>query len=107
MNFIRKYIHIAKEMKPKLSGEACTAISEEYSRLRSQDNTNNDMAKVRTVPKSSGHFIMVTVQNCNSSAVSMTPMFQLLLSCLGHFFFKGTKPSNIPEIYAKMFGRIH
>ena len=46
MNFIRKYIHIAKEMKPKLSSEACTAISEEYSRLRSQDNTNNDMAKV-------------------------------------------------------------
>ena len=52
MNFIRKYIHIAKEMKPKLSGEACTAIAEEYSRLRSQDNTNNDMAKVCVLPLS-------------------------------------------------------
>ncbi|XP_043235395.1 zygotic DNA replication licensing factor mcm3-like [Amphibalanus amphitrite] len=49
MNFIRKYIHIAKEMKPKLSNQACTAISEEYSRLRSQDNTNNDMAKTQPI----------------------------------------------------------
>lgn len=35
---MRKYIHLAKYLKPKLSEEACEAISIEYSRLRSQDN---------------------------------------------------------------------
>ena len=34
MQFMRKYIHIARSIKPTLTREACEVISEEYSRLR-------------------------------------------------------------------------
>ena len=43
---MRKYIHIAKIMKPKLTEEACKAIAEEYSRLRSEESNESDVAKV-------------------------------------------------------------
>lgn len=35
--FMRKYIHVAKDMKPALTREAADYIAEEYSKLRSQD----------------------------------------------------------------------
>ena len=43
---MRKYIHIARIMKPKLTIEACEAIADEYSRLRSEDNVESDVARV-------------------------------------------------------------
>jgi len=46
--FMRKYIHIAKAITPKLTKEASDTIAEEYSRLRSQDSEHTDMA--RTTP---------------------------------------------------------
>ena len=46
---MRKYIHIAKCLKPKLSEAACEAISNEYSRLRSQDITEADVARTQPV----------------------------------------------------------
>lgn len=47
MKFMRKYILICKNLKPpKLTEEACDVISEEYSRLRSQDTANSDVARV-------------------------------------------------------------
>lgn len=46
MKFMRKYIHIAKSIKPTLTREACEVIAEEYSRLRSQDKEHSDMALV-------------------------------------------------------------
>lgn len=44
---MRKYIHIAKSIKPTLTKEACEVIAEEYSRLRSQDFEHAEMARVR------------------------------------------------------------
>ncbi|XP_073535312.1 maternal DNA replication licensing factor mcm3 [Phyllobates terribilis] len=48
MEFIRKYIHVAKLMKPVLTSEAADHISQEYAKLRSHDEMNNDRA--RTMP---------------------------------------------------------
>ncbi|KAJ3598806.1 hypothetical protein NHX12_032770 [Muraenolepis orangiensis] len=48
MEFIRKYIHVAKLMKPVLTQEASDHIAEEYSKLRSHDQFNSDSA--RTMP---------------------------------------------------------
>ncbi|XP_076873117.1 DNA replication licensing factor MCM3-like isoform X2 [Brachyhypopomus gauderio] len=46
--FIRKYIHVAKMVKPVLTQEASDYIAEEYSKLRSHDQVNSDSA--RTMP---------------------------------------------------------
>lgn len=43
---MRKYIHIAKVLKPVLTEEASEVIAEEYSRLRSQDFIESDVARV-------------------------------------------------------------
>lgn len=42
---MKKYIHIAKNIKPELTEEACHVISEEYAKLRTID-TESDIAKV-------------------------------------------------------------
>ena len=45
--FMRKYIHLAKGLKPQLTKEAADLISEEYTKLRNQDNLETDhLAKV-------------------------------------------------------------
>lgn len=49
MEFMRKYIHIAKCLKPKLTETACEMISNEYSRLRSQDLMDSDVARTQPV----------------------------------------------------------
>ncbi|XP_076803455.1 zygotic DNA replication licensing factor mcm3-like [Clavelina lepadiformis] len=48
MEFIKRYIHVAKVIKPTLSREAANCIAEEYARLRCQDQANTDVA--RTTP---------------------------------------------------------
>lgn len=47
MEFMRKYIHVAKMIKPVLTQESASYIAEEYSRLRSQSQMNSDIARVR------------------------------------------------------------
>jgi len=42
MKFMRKYIHVAKDMKPILTREAAEHIAEEYSKLRNHDNMQAD-----------------------------------------------------------------
>ncbi|XP_030375934.1 DNA replication licensing factor Mcm3 [Scaptodrosophila lebanonensis] len=49
VEFMRKYIHIAKCMKPKLSEQACEAIANEYSRLRSQEAVDTDVARTQPI----------------------------------------------------------
>lgn len=49
VEFMRKYIHIAKCMKPKLTEQACEAISNEYSRLRSQEALESDVARTQPI----------------------------------------------------------
>ncbi|XP_065082622.1 DNA replication licensing factor Mcm3-like [Ochlerotatus camptorhynchus] len=49
VDFMRKYIHIAKCLKPKLTESACEIISNEYSRLRSQDLMDSDVARTQPV----------------------------------------------------------
>lgn len=40
--FMRKYIHLAKGLKPQLTKEAADIISEEYTKLRNQEGLEND-----------------------------------------------------------------
>lgn len=62
--FMRKYIHLAKGLKPKLTKEAADMIAEEYTKLRNQDNLENDhMARV------SGHHLVVSL---NDQLTSLT-----------------------------------
>lgn len=49
INFMRKYIHIARCMKPKLTEEACEVIASEYSKLRSEESLDSDIARVYNV----------------------------------------------------------
>ncbi|XP_017154896.1 DNA replication licensing factor Mcm3 [Drosophila miranda] len=49
VEFMRKYIHVAKCMKPKLSEQACEAIANEYSRLRSQEAVDSDVARTQPI----------------------------------------------------------
>lgn len=49
MEFMRKYIHLAKILKPKLTEQACDVISTEYSRLRSLDEMEQDHARTQPV----------------------------------------------------------
>ena len=59
MKFMRKYIHVAKAMKPGLTREAADFIAEEYSKLRNQDNMQQDsIARVL-------HFIYVYMSLMN------------------------------------------
>ncbi|XP_062308834.1 MCM3 minichromosome maintenance deficient 3 (S. cerevisiae), like isoform X2 [Osmerus eperlanus] len=46
MEFIRKYIHVAKLVKPVLTQEASDHIAEEYARLRSHDQVNSESARI-------------------------------------------------------------
>ncbi|KAM6962574.1 DNA replication licensing factor MCM3-like [Aplochiton taeniatus] len=48
MEFIRKYIHVAKNIKPVLTQEASDHIAEEYAKLRSHEQVNSETA--RTTP---------------------------------------------------------
>lgn len=48
MKFIRKYIAVAKDVKPVLTREAADYLADEYAKLRNQDNMSaNNVAKVR------------------------------------------------------------
>ncbi|NXE65306.1 MCM3 factor, partial [Calcarius ornatus] len=49
MEFMRKYIHVAKMIKPVLTEEAASYIAEEYSRLRSQSEMNSDVARTSPI----------------------------------------------------------
>lgn len=46
MQFVRKYIHMAKSVKPKLTEEASAYISECYAELRSFDTSKTDRERV-------------------------------------------------------------
>ncbi|XP_070100832.1 DNA replication licensing factor MCM3 isoform X2 [Equus przewalskii] len=47
--FMKKYIHVAKIIKPILTQESAAYIAEEYSRLRSQDSMSSDTARTSPV----------------------------------------------------------
>uniref|UniRef100_W5NG96 DNA replication licensing factor MCM3 n=2 Tax=Lepisosteus oculatus TaxID=7918 RepID=W5NG96_LEPOC len=49
MEFMKKYIHVAKVITPVLTQEAADHIAEEYSRLRSQDQLSSDIARTSPV----------------------------------------------------------
>lgn len=49
VQFMRKYIHLAKCLKPRLTLEASDVIANEYSRLRSQDHEDSQMARTQPV----------------------------------------------------------
>nr|XP_044632781.1 DNA replication licensing factor MCM3 isoform X2 [Equus asinus] len=47
--FMKKYIHVAKIIKPILTQESAAYIAEEYTRLRSQDSMSSDTARTSPV----------------------------------------------------------
>ena len=47
MEFMKKYIHVARVIKPVLSRDAANCIAEEYAKLRCQDQESTDIARVR------------------------------------------------------------
>uniref|UniRef100_A0A5F4WF52 DNA replication licensing factor MCM3 n=1 Tax=Callithrix jacchus TaxID=9483 RepID=A0A5F4WF52_CALJA len=47
--FMKKYIHMAKIIKPVLTQESAAYIAEEYSRLRSQDSMSSDTTRTSPV----------------------------------------------------------
>ena len=49
--FMKKYIHVARAMKPVLTRQACDIISTEYAKLRAQDTSGTDKAKVGPHPQ--------------------------------------------------------
>lgn len=49
VEFMKKYISVVKCIKPKLSEQACELISNEYSRLRSQESMESDVARTQPV----------------------------------------------------------
>ncbi|KAM4040189.1 DNA replication licensing factor MCM3 [Anomaloglossus baeobatrachus] len=49
VEFMRKYIHVAKLFKPQLTAEAANYIAEEYTRLRSQEQMSSDVARTSPV----------------------------------------------------------
>lgn len=44
--FMKKYIHVARVLRPVLTREACDIISTEYTKLRAQETMGTDKAKV-------------------------------------------------------------
>jgi DNA replicative helicase MCM subunit Mcm2 (Cdc46/Mcm family) len=46
IDFMRKYLYIAKCLVPTLTDEVRTALAEEYASLRSQDQVDSDIARV-------------------------------------------------------------
>eukprot|EP00118_Oscarella_pearsei_P026564 m.310097 g.310097 ORF g.310097 m.310097 type:complete len:793 (+) comp49537_c0_seq1:35-2413(+) len=49
MAFLKKYVHVVKQLKPKLTREACDLIAAEYSKLRAQDTSGTNKAKTQPV----------------------------------------------------------
>lgn len=49
MAFMKKYIHVAKGIKPRLTKQAADKISNSYSALRDQENVGNETAKTMPV----------------------------------------------------------
>lgn len=49
VDFMRKYIHFVKILKPTLTEEASDRIANEYSRLRSEDVLESDVARTQPV----------------------------------------------------------
>jgi DNA replication licensing factor MCM3 len=49
VEFMKKYISVVKCIKPKLTEQACELISNEYSRLRSQDSVDSDVARTQPI----------------------------------------------------------
>ncbi|KAH9421184.1 MCM DNA helicase complex subunit [Dermatophagoides pteronyssinus] len=49
MSFMRKYVHLAKAIKPQLSQDAIDIIAEEYSKLRTYDLEQNDLCRTQPI----------------------------------------------------------
>jgi DNA replication licensing factor MCM3 len=49
VKFMKKYIHVAKSIKPELTDEASAAISEAYSKLRSFEREQEELARTQPI----------------------------------------------------------
>lgn len=80
---MRKYIHIARCMKPKLTEEASAVIAEEYSKLRSEDVVESDVARVgrNLVSISNVQKMSITSWSCKQYEVYICSINLLLTKC--------------------------
>lgn len=58
---MRKYIHIARCMKPKLTEEASEVIAAEYSKLRSEESIDSDTARVNNFSYFSYYYFILHI----------------------------------------------
>lgn len=49
IDFMRKYIHIAKRMKPQLTEEACLMIGEHYAQIRKMEREDKSIEKTQPI----------------------------------------------------------
>lgn len=90
MEFIRKYIHVAKMVKPVLTQEASDYIAEEYTKLRSHDQVNNDLARVG---------IWELAENCYSSFNDFSETFYIQFILIVWFVPDDARHSTCPRDY--------
>ena len=50
LDFLKKYLNLAKRTKPVLTQKAAGRISDEYARLRNQDQESTELARVSGWP---------------------------------------------------------
>ncbi len=82
---MRKYIHIAKLIKPVLTREAADCIADEYSKLRSQEQAANNVARVGLF----GSVSLIFWEYCTLLVrlLNLSLAFQFLFLVLCIYFF--------------------
>lgn len=85
---MRKYIHIARCMKPKLTEEASEVIATEYSKLRSEESIDSDTARVNNF----SYFFIILLFNRNFHLfiISLIFYYFILDSTCNSSYFRNT-----------------
>lgn len=85
MQFMRKYIHVAKALTPTLTRPASELIAEEYTKIRSQDSLQQDnLARVRTLYAGESQRWYKDCCFLGSQTGVSLPIMLLLARMLGH-----------------------
>lgn len=99
---MRKYIHVAKALKPSLTREAAEYIAEEYAKLRSQDNMQNDnIARVINL-----YFITISCQS-GSMCTCMLNLNVWKLVNLRYLFIDPLVPRDIFQWHQWIWPQFH
>lgn len=112
--FFIKYIQVARALKPSLTITACDMISIEYSRLRTQDLSNVEVAKTQPVTaRTLESLIRISTAHAKSriSKYIETIDVKIAISLINYAYFKemplrDSRPQlNIPERSTSTFNK--